>query len=107
MSYSADLRTRVIAYIKSGGKKSDASRTFGVSRWCIYDWLRRGDNLSSSHPGPKTSYKFNREELSEYLKNHPDATLKEMSASMGVCVTAIWNALQKMKITRKKNMAVH
>lgn len=107
MSYSSDLRKRVIKYVQEGGKKTDAARIYGVSRWCIYDWLGRGDNLNSSPPGPTTSHKFNREDLLNFIKSNPDATLKEMSSQMGVGITAISNALKKMNISRKKNVEIY
>ena len=107
MSYSGDLRKRVLEYVKNGGKKVEAARIYGVSRWCVYEWLSREEALVSKRPGPKTSHKFNREELLEYLKSKPDATLKEMSLRMGVGITAIWNALKRMNISRKKNMAIY
>ncbi|MYC78881.1 hypothetical protein F4X10_24205 [Candidatus Poribacteria bacterium] len=36
MSYSSDLRQRVLNFPDNGGNKAEASRTYKVSRTCIY-----------------------------------------------------------------------
>ncbi|NEP91083.1 MAG: helix-turn-helix domain-containing protein, partial [Okeania sp. SIO2C2] len=43
MSYSLDLRTRVIDYIEQGGSILSASRIYKVGRSTIYRWLARVD----------------------------------------------------------------
>ncbi|WP_156804876.1 IS630 transposase-related protein [Synechococcus sp. PCC 6312] len=45
MSYSLDLRQRVIAYFQQGGQVTQASKIFQVGRSTIYRWLGR-DNLA-------------------------------------------------------------
>ncbi|MDE5119190.1 MAG: IS630 transposase-related protein, partial [Trichodesmium sp. St19_bin1] len=41
MSYSKDLRTRVIDYIENGGSILSAARIYKVGRSTIYRWLAR------------------------------------------------------------------
>ena len=41
MTYSEDLRERVVEFVRAGGSKSKAAEQFKVSRWCVYDWLSR------------------------------------------------------------------
>ena len=41
MSYSIDLRERVIKFIENGGSKMEAVRTFSVCRVTIYSWLKK------------------------------------------------------------------
>ena len=43
MTYSKDLRKRVVAFVESGGSRAEAARLFEVSRWCVYDWINRED----------------------------------------------------------------
>ncbi|NEP85821.1 MAG: helix-turn-helix domain-containing protein [Okeania sp. SIO2C2] len=43
MSYSVDLRTRVIEYIENGGSILSATRIYKVGRSTIYRWLARVD----------------------------------------------------------------
>ena len=53
MTYSTDLRKRVLDFINTGGSKAAAKRTFGISRRTIYNWLETEDPLASEKPGPK------------------------------------------------------
>ncbi len=41
MSYSLDLRQKVIDYVESGGKIAKAAKLFGIGRASIYRWLDR------------------------------------------------------------------
>ncbi len=50
MSYSLDLRHRVIDFVNGVGSKSDAAKIFSVSAWCVYQWCKR-KNLAP-HPSP-------------------------------------------------------
>ncbi len=46
MRYSQDGRKRVLDFIAAGGSKAEASRRFGVSRRCIYNWLDAANPLT-------------------------------------------------------------
>jgi transposase len=39
MTCSVDLRERVVAFCRGGGKKTEAAERFGVHRQTIYAWL--------------------------------------------------------------------
>jgi transposase len=39
MTYSTDLRERVIAFVNEGGSKIEASQRFKVTRKTVYNWL--------------------------------------------------------------------
>ena len=52
MSYSIDLRKRVVDYVENGGRIAQATRIFQVGRATIYRWLGRTDRIG--HPGKKT-----------------------------------------------------
>lgn len=53
MRYSTDLGQRVLDFVNEGGSKAAASRIYGVSRTCIYNWLNAEDPLAYKNPGPK------------------------------------------------------
>lgn len=101
MTYSLDLRKRVVTYIQEGGHKEEASRIFDVSLWCVYDWCKR-DDLSAKDYAPRQKRKFNWEMLKKHTQDYPDAFLRERAEHFGVHIHAIEYALKKMKITRKK-----
>ena len=102
MSYSLDLRERVVGYVKEGGKKTDAAKQFKVSVWCVNDWCKRKNLEPNVSPGRRR--KFSWEALREDVRKYPDKLLKERADAFGVHINAIWYACQQMKITDKKNL---
>ena len=43
MTYSVDLRKKVVGFVRNGGGQREAARRFEVSLWCVRDWLARKD----------------------------------------------------------------
>ena len=106
MSHSEDLRHRVVKYVREGGSKAEASRRYGVGLWCVKDWLKRGDDLFAGKPGPKEGHKLDWQVLREAVKKQDDATLEELAEQFGVSHNAIWYALKRLNISRKKNVVL-
>ena|ERR1700757_4956869 len=106
MRTSNDLRKRVIEFCKKGGTQTAAAERFGVSRKSIYTWLHSKTPYTSKVPGPRKAHKLDWEALRRYAEKNDDAFLKEMAEEFKVGTTAVWHALRKMKISRKKNHAV-
>lgn len=102
MSYSSDLRKSVLDFLNKGGSKAAASRTYGVSRSSIYNWLAAEDPLTSKKPGPRGPYRLDSEAFKQHVADFPDATQIERAAHFGVSKHCIWYALGKLNITRKK-----
>lgn len=69
MSYSLDLRERVIKFIEDGGSKVDAARIFFVCRDTIYSWLKKKSVKGTlKDDPPKRSWKkLNPEVLESYV----------------------------------------
>jgi transposase len=105
MTYSVDLRERVVAFVKNGGSKSEAARHFKISRWCVYEWLSR-EKLEAFKQGCPGPWKLSPEVLMAHVKAFPDAYQKERAAALGVSEYVIWYGLRRLKISRKKNAAV-
>jgi len=103
MSYSVDLRKRVIDFVNNGGQKADAARIYNVGRSTIYTWLQRSD-LAPSVRGP-CDRKLMKDDLATHVADYPDAILRERAVHFGVRTSTIWAALQKIRIS-KKNDAV-
>ena len=106
MRYSEDLRRRVIKYIGEGGRKVEAAKRFGVCRATIYEWLKLGEDLSAQKPGPKSAHKLDWEALREGVEKNPEKMITEWAREFGVGTTAISYAMRRMKLSRKKNVAV-
>lgn len=105
-AYSMDLRKRVLADCDAGLKTKPVAEKYGVSRTWVR-WLkqrrRETGNIAPGH-SPGRPRKIDREKLRQLVAAHPDATLVELRERLGVdCApTAIWMALEALKITFKK-----
>lgn len=103
-AYSNDLRLRVIENIKSGMKQKMVAQLFVVSvnavnRW----WLRykkEGSLVSKRRGGSKG--KLDPLRLEEYVKLHPNQTLKEIGNRFGVSDCAIHKRLKALGFRYKK-----
>ena len=105
MTYSLDLRQRVVAFVNNGGSKAEASRRYSVSRWCVNDWCQRPSLAPKKVK--RRSRKLDWEALRKNVQQKPDALLRERAEEFGVHINAIWYALKEMKQTCKKNSTVH
>jgi len=102
--YSIDLRRRVLEYIEETGDKTKASQLFKVGIATIYRWIARKKQTGSIEPSLKKVYKKKIEDqkLIDYVENHPDHFLAEIATHFNTTLQAIFYALKRLKITRKK-----
>jgi transposase len=106
MRYSKDLRRRVVKFVRQGGSKTEAARRFGISRPTVYEWLALGDDLAAAKPGPKKAHKLDWEALRKGVEREPEKMITEWAREFGVGTTAINYAMRRMKLSRKKNVAL-
>jgi transposase len=56
MSYSIDLRERIIKFVEEGHSKTEAAKVFGISRFTILNWLgKKRKSLSQKRSFPMLS----------------------------------------------------
>jgi len=104
MTYSVDLRERVVGYVRAGGSADDAAEMFQVGRSTVYRWLDAPDLRPK--PAKERRRKLDKGALAAHVRDVPDALLRERAKHFGVSVNAIWVAVRKLKIT-KKNHQIH
>ena len=105
MSYPVKYRERTIEYRKAGHTLEETHQTFQVSISTIRKWekqLEKEGNLEKK-PLHRSYKKVNPEKLKEYLSEHPDAYQKEIAKEFSCSATAIYLAMKRLKITRKKD----
>jgi transposase len=105
MSYSIDLRKRVIDFIQSGNTQKKAQEVFQVGSTTIKKWLmlyKTTGNLCDP-PLNRSFKKINPEVLLDYIKEHPDAYLREIAEFFCCSVEGVRRALNRHKLTLKKN----
>jgi len=96
MSYSLDLRKKVIDYVENGGSITKAAALFNIGRATIYRWLSR-EKLEATkvkHRQRKLDWKA----LSKDVQENPEARLRDRAEKFGVRPSAICYALKKMKV---------
>ena len=104
MSYSLDLRQRVINFVQNGGSKAEASRRYEVSRDTIYRWLAGKNRPSNKKLSRKR--KIDVECLIKRVKEFPEDRLIDHASAFNVHFNAIFYQFKKLGITRKKNLTL-
>jgi transposase len=100
MSYSLDLRKKVVNYVENGGSITAAAKHYQISRTTVYRWFQR-ENLAPTKTENRQR-KLDWKALEKDVKENPDSRLVDRAKKFGVTINAIYYALKKMKITRKK-----
>lgn len=106
MRCSTDLRKRVVVFVRSGRSREEAAQRFKVGVASVYRWLALPRVESFKRPGPRGGHKLDRAALGAYMRERPDALLKEAAAHFKVSANAVWYALKQMKMRRKKNVGL-
>jgi transposase len=103
MVYSLDLRKKALNYIANGGKRSDASKIFGITTRTLANWLYREKNqdLAPRMNGSRPS-KIGDEKLKKYIEENPDKYLREIAKEFSSTLQAVFYACKRLKITLKK-----
>ena len=94
MTYPAQLRRKVLAQIEEGMGKREAARLFKISPNTVYEWLKRGDDLSP-RPAVTRRRKLDKAALVRHVQENPDALLRERAAHFGVGVNTVWVAMRR------------
>lgn len=104
MTYSYDLRKKALDYMEKGGSKLDASQIFGVTVRTLFNWIKRKKEgcLAQGKRKQRRPHKIEDEKLKAYIKEHPDAYLREIAQFFGATVTAVFYACKRLKINLKK-----
>ena len=108
MTYSLDLREKVVAHIEKGGSVVEAVKIFGIGRRTIHQWLhqKKSEGHLNAKKYVRTKHKIDRAALEAHVAEIPDAYLKERADALQVSVSGVWRALKTMKITRKKSLCL-
>lgn len=104
MGYSVDLREKVLGYYRECKNITGTCNTFKIARSTLYSWIKLHKENGDLEPRVRTEYKtkIDYDKLKKLVEEKPDAFLKEHAEHFGVTITGVWDALKKLKITRKK-----
>ena len=113
-TYPIELRRRVIKAVDNNiGTKKEIAETFSVSTSWIRKLLQRRRETGSIEPlpctqGRKPAFRDHQlQELNDFVKRYPDATLEEIRESfadrVNCSIVAVHNALKRLEWRYKKN----
>ena len=104
MAYSKDFIERAVAYRREGHTFEQLREAFGIPSATYYDWERK---LENGHFDVKVKRerkrKIDKEALKRSVMEKPDAFLSEYAEEFGCTPTALFYALEKLNISRKKS----
>jgi transposase len=112
-TYPMALRQRVVNAVDSNvGTKKEIAKTFSVSTSWIRKLLQRRRETGSIEPLPRTQGRkpafrgHQLQELDDFVKRYPDATLEEIRESfadrVNCSIVAVHNALKGLEWRYKK-----
>lgn len=103
MTYSIDLRRRVVEFVVAGGSKSEASRRFSICRATVYQWTSLGEDLSPKRYERTRARKLDERALAAHVEAHPLMLARDRAVIFEVHPTSITRALKRIGIRRKKH----
>ena len=106
MAYSIDFIKRAVAYKQEGHTLKQLQEAFGIPAETYYDWkvkLENGFNFGIKAKGERRR-KIDKAALEQAVKENPDAFLWELAEQFNCTPVAVFYALEKLDITRKKSV---
>lgn len=109
MAYSVDLRMAAVRrYQESGDAFAETGKLFHVSESAVQRWVTQYEETGNVFDKPlnRGFKKIDPAKLRTYVKEHPDATQREIADEFGCCNQAVSKAFKRLNITRKKNASL-
>lgn len=104
MAYSVDFRRKAIEYMDKGHTGKELKEVFGIYPSEISKWRKLLAQTGSLDPQYKETRagKIDMTKLEKAVEERPDAYLSELAKEFGCTKQAIFYALKRLRITRKK-----
>ena len=100
-----DFRRRATAYKDEGHTFEELREAFGIPAQTYYQWKRKLQNgYYEIKIVRERKRKIDKEELKQAVAEKPDAYLRELAEKFGCTESAVFYALERLKITRKKSV---
>ena len=103
MAYSIDFIKRAVDYKQEGHTFAQLREAFDIPSATYYDWEAKLNNGYFDIIVKRERHrKIDKEALKKAVEEKPDAFLKEYAEQFNCTPTAVFYALEKLNITRKK-----
>ena len=113
MSYSLDLREKVVQALESGMTQTEVQKVFRVSICSIKRWKKLKKETGQLRPRERSDESFDKmrgipnhklNEFKEFVFQNSELTSQEIGDNFGISDTSVDRYLEKLKITRKKRL---
>ena len=103
MAYSIDFIRMAVAYRQNGHTLAQLREAFDIPSATFYDWEAKLNNgYFDIIVKRERQRKIDKQALIKAVQEKPDAFLKEYAEQFNCTATAVFYALEKLNITRKK-----
>ena len=103
--YSMDYRLRAVAYKDEGHTFKELRATFKIPAETYYQWKEKlEDGYYDTKIIRERRRKIDKDELKQAVTKKPDAYLRELADKFNCTESAVFYALKRLKITRKKSV---
>lgn len=105
MAYDLKTREQVLKYLGKGHTIQQAHEEFEIGTTTIKEWIKLQKETGSLEKRPleRTAPKLCPNRLKAYIIEYPDKYLCEIAEVFNCTRQAVFYALKRLKITRKKN----
>ena len=109
MGYRKDFREKVLDYLDKGHTMKEAREVFGVGTTTMKEWrkLQKETGGLEKRPLNRPHKKICPDLLKAYITGNPDQYLREIAKEFNCTDMAVYYALKRLKISRKKNDTLH
>jgi transposase-like protein len=103
--YSMDYRRGAVAYKEKGHTLNELEEAFGIPPETYYQWKRKLESgYYEQNIVRERRRKIDKEKLKHAVAENPDIYLRELAEQFDCSETAVFYALEKLNITRKKRL---
>jgi transposase len=103
MTYSLGLRKKALEYPDTVGNRQKVVEAFNISLRTLERWIhRRGENCLSAKQRQSFPSKIDYQRLRFFVREHPDAYVREIAEKFGTNLQAGFYACKRLKISIKK-----
>ena len=109
MYYSEKFRKEVMSYLDAGYSQSKVSKMFNISEKTVWNWNKQRNvngHLRANMSYERPPRKLPKEDLLQYVKDNPDAYLREIAAHFGCRSSSVFARLKKLNVSYKKNFTI-
>jgi len=102
MGYSKDFKECAVRYKRDNHTYEEVKSIFKIAKSTLYDWEKEYSAGFPDKPKRTCEKKIKKEALKKALEERPDSELAELAEPFECSAQAVFYALKRMGITRKK-----